>query len=215
MDLDNFIITVFCLMDDTLKELLSEWNITNVRQRGPAPTLTDSEVLTIEVVAQHLGLSQDKAIFTYFRTHYSHFFPALCCVHRTTFTRQSANLWKIKEHVWLNFVQRVQHDERLAFVDSFPLPMCRFARAPECKRMRDIAAYGRDSAARQTFYGLRVHARVCFPGVITRVELAPANVHELYLVPELAHRTGGILLGDRNYWAPLHLCTFGKRATSR
>lgn len=203
MDLDNFIITVFCCMDDALKELLAQLNITRVRQRGPAPSLSDSEVLSIEVVGQHLGLSQDKAIFSYFRTHYSHFFPSLLHVHRTTFTRQSANLWAIKERVWHWFIQRIQHNEELAFVDSFPLPVCRFARVPDCKRMREISAYGRDSATRQTFYGLRLHARVCFPGVITRVELAPANVHELYLVPELAHGTSGILIGDRNYWAPL------------
>jgi hypothetical protein len=174
-----------------------------LRARGPHPTLSDSEVLTMEVVGQYLGFSQDKALFNYFRTHYSHFFPALTQVHRTTFTRQAANLWKIKERAWLYFVGQTAHDENLAFVDSFPMPVCRFARAPECKRLRDIASFGRDASARQTFYGLRVHARVCWPGVITRVELAPAHVHELHLLPDLTEQTAGIVVGDRNYWAPM------------
>jgi len=161
----------------------------------------------MEVVGQYLGLAQDKAIFDYFRhhySHYSHFFPRLAHVHRTTFTRQAANLWVVKEQMWLYLVERrVAHDPQLAFIDSFPMPVCSFARAPECRRLRDMSGFGRDGGARAVFWGLRVHARVCWPGVITRVELAPANIHEIYLVPDLAHSTRGTLIGDRNYWAPL------------
>lgn len=201
MDLDTLIITMFCCIDDALTSCLRG---VRLRARGPNPTLCDSEVLTMEVVGQYLGLAQDKAIFDYFRTHYLHFFPHLACVHRTTFTRQAANLWAVKEKVWCYLVERcIAHDPQLAFIDSFPMPVCAFARAPECRRLREVAGYGRDGAARAVFYGLRVHARVCWPGVITRVELAPADIHEMYLVAELAHSTRGMLIGDRNYWAPL------------
>ena len=47
MDLSTFIITVFCLIDDRLKYL------GRLRERGPTPTLYDSEVLTIEVVGEY------------------------------------------------------------------------------------------------------------------------------------------------------------------
>jgi len=93
MDLDTFIITVFCEVDDMLPSLLGGKRF---RSRGPDPTLSDSEVLTIEMVGEFLGLDQDKVIFDYFRCHYSHFFPALLQIHRTTFTRQAANLWALK-----------------------------------------------------------------------------------------------------------------------
>jgi Transposase DDE domain len=55
---------------------------------------------------------------------------------------------------------------------------------------------------RQTFYGLRVHVRLEWPGVITRFCIAPANIHELTALPALAEQTGGILVGDRNSWSP-------------
>jgi hypothetical protein len=55
---------------------------------------------------------------------------------------------------------------------------------------------------RQTFYGFRLHVRVCWPGLISRIVLAPANVWEPAVVPVLAEHTGGLLLGDRNYAAP-------------
>ena len=89
MDLDMFIISVFCGIDDSLKCLTQGQGL---RQRGPAPGLLDSEVLTMEVVGEYLGLSQDTALYRYFRWHYQHFFPEMRKVHRTTFLRQAANL---------------------------------------------------------------------------------------------------------------------------
>ena len=156
----------------------------------------------MEVVGEYLGLPHDSALFAYFRRHYAHFFPALRQLHRTTFARQAANLWRVKERLWQQFAARVPHDEHFALVDSFPVPVCLFARAYRCRRFRGAAADGQDDLTRSTFYGFRVHMRLCWPGVITRVALAPANVHELAVVPELAERTAGWLVGDRNYWKP-------------
>ena len=175
MDLSTFIITVFCLIDDQLKDL------GRLRERGPAPTLCDSEVLTIEVVGEFLGLDEDTELFAYFRRHYAHFFPNLRCVHRTTFTRQAANLWKVKELLWRELLICVPHDPTFAMCDSMPLPVCLFARAYRCSRFKGEAAFGKDTLLKQTFYGFRVHVRVCWPGVISRISVAPANAHELSL----------------------------------
>ena len=179
MDLDTFIIAVFCRMDDTLKAVLQGKRL---RQRGSAPVLSDSEVLTMEAVGEYLGLSEDTALFRYFRQHYRHFFPGLERVHRTTFVRQAANLWKIKEQVWQQLLGSIRYDPTFALVDSFPLPFCQFARAYRCQRFRGEAAFGKDILSRQTFYGFRVHVHLSWPGVITRFTLAPANVHELSVV---------------------------------
>ena len=53
MDLERFIIAVFCLTDDFVQAFCREHKL---RQRGPAPTLADSEVLTIEITGEFLGL---------------------------------------------------------------------------------------------------------------------------------------------------------------
>ena len=195
MDLSTFIISVFCLIDDRLKGH-------RIRQRGPAPKLSDSEVLTIEVVGEFLGIDTDKDIHLFFRRHYSEWFPALCEVHRTTFARQAANLWKIKEDLWQDLLLLTPHDPTFALVDSMPLPACLFARAYRCRRFRGEAAFGKDTLLKQTFYGFRVHMRVCWPGLITRLSVAPANAHELSVLPELAEFTSGIVVGDRNYHSP-------------
>ncbi|MDQ4106091.1 MAG: IS982 family transposase, partial [Actinomycetota bacterium] len=127
---------------------------------------------------------------------------ALSEVHRTTFCRQAANLWKSKEHLWQELLSSTPQDPTLALCDSLPLPVCLFARAYRCRRFRGEAAFGKDTLLKQTFYGFRVHMRVCWPGVITRFSLAPANAHELSVLPSLVEHTRGIVVGDRNYWSP-------------
>lgn len=174
-----------------------------LRQRGPMPRLCDSEVLTMEVVGSYLGLSQDKALFAYFREHYRHFFPALAHVHRTTFVRQAANLWAIKERLWGALRgEAVLHDPLVGIIDSMPLPVCRFARAPWCARFRGIARFGKDHTDRQTFYGFRLHVRLGWPGVITQAFLAPANEADGEIAPVVLEGTQGVVLGDRNSWLP-------------
>jgi hypothetical protein len=128
MNLDDFIITCFCVIDEMIPMITKDQRL---RARGPAPKLSDSEVITMEVVGSYLGLSQDQELFDYFRRHYPHFFPALDGLHRSTFVRQAANLWAVKERVWCWLRDEViSYDPSLSIVDSVPLPVCRFARAP-------------------------------------------------------------------------------------
>jgi hypothetical protein len=195
MDLSTFIVTVFCIMDDWLADK-------SLRQRGPSPTMHDSEVLTMEVVGEFLGMDEDKAIYTYFRRHWQHYFPGIGQVHRTTFVRQAANLWRVKQQLWEHVLSQIAYDPTLSIVDSFPVPVCRFARASRCKLMPEAAAYGYDELARQKFYGFRAHVRICWPGVITHVELTPANVHDLTALDYLTDDVTGWVIGDRNYWSP-------------
>src|SRR5215217_4615885 len=128
-------ITVFCLIDDRLKDL------GRLRERGAAPTLCDSEVLTIEVVGEFLGLDEDTELFAYFRRHYAHFFPNLSRVHRTTFSRQAANLWKAKELIWQKLLVDAPHEPTFALADSFPL--CQLVCSPEPTALQTLQGRGR------------------------------------------------------------------------
>jgi hypothetical protein len=202
VDLEEFTIAVYCLIDALLGEVRSHPDWRRIRQRGPAPILADAEVLTMETVGEFLGLDQDVGIYQYFRREHPDWFPALQRVHRTTFARQAANLWVVKEQVWRRLLDRVPHDPALSCVDSVPTPVCRFGRAYTCRRFRGQAAFGRDTGSRATIYGFRHHLRSCWPGVLTALSVAPANVHDRDLVPELVEGATGEVLGDRNYWDP-------------
>jgi hypothetical protein len=200
MNLDDFIITCFCLNEEMMPMIIKDQRL---RARGPAPKLSDSEVITMEVVGRYLGLCQDQELFDYFRRHYTHFFPALGSVHRTTFVRQAANLWAIKERLWCWLRDElIRYDPSLSSVDRVRLPLCRCARAPWCVRFRGVASYGKDHTDRQTFYSFRLHAQLSWPGLLTRVFLAPANEADGEIAPNLLECTTGVVLGDRNYWLP-------------
>src|SRR5512132_1225855 len=82
------------------------------------------------------------------------------------------------------------------------MPVGRFGRADRCRRLAELASFGRDEGAKQTFYGLRAHLRVCWPGVITDGHLAPATLHDLTMADDLLAGAHGWALGDRSDWSP-------------
>lgn len=195
MDIITFLISVYCLIDDSLAGQ-------KLRRRGPAPTLSDAEVLTIEIVGEFLGIDTDAGLYRFFRRHFSGWFPGLKKIHRTTFTRQAANLWAVKRQLWQQVVAVVPHDRLISVIDSFPLPVCRFGRAPRCRRFRGTASYGYDEVARQKFYGFRAHVRLGWPGVVADFRLLPAHIHDIAAAEAMLPPLRGWVLGDRNYWAP-------------
>jgi hypothetical protein len=60
MNLDDSIVNIFCETDNFMKKCVEPRMI---RARGPLPQLVDSEVLTMEIIGEILGLDTDKAIF--------------------------------------------------------------------------------------------------------------------------------------------------------
>lgn len=85
MPIIGFIITVFCLIDDECKVLDKP-----LRKRGFEPALSDSEVMTMEIVGNFLRIDTDKGIWSYFKTHWLELFPKM--VDRSNFAKQASNL---------------------------------------------------------------------------------------------------------------------------
>ena len=83
--MEYFIIAVFCKIDELLKAITVSQK---VRAKGFAPALSDSEVITMEIVAEYRGIETDIGIWRYFREHWQAWFPKLKS--RTTFVRQAA-----------------------------------------------------------------------------------------------------------------------------
>lgn len=117
MDISTFLITVYCFVDDSLKGI-------KLRKRGLQPRLSDSEVITMEIVGEFLGIDKDKGMYNLFKRHYADWFPAIRSTHRTTFIRKAANLWKVKERIWQEMLRQMPFDRQISIVNSFPVPVC-------------------------------------------------------------------------------------------
>ena len=63
MDRADFIITVYCLVCDQYQMIKSQ---PKIRRGGFAPTLTDEEVITIELCGEFFKLHSDEDIFDHF-----------------------------------------------------------------------------------------------------------------------------------------------------
>jgi len=116
----------------------------------------------MEVVGEFLGIDTDKGIYEFFKRHYQEWFPALGALHRTTFARQGANLWKVKEDLWQHIVRKefalegAEQAYPLLVIDSFPIAVCKKSRSYRCKIMRELSARGRDANLGK-FLGMRAH----------------------------------------------------------
>ena len=203
MTQEDLLIHIFCLLDDQLKAL-GGGERPRLRAAGPAPTLADSEALAIACFGEVLGLDTDRGIYLHARERYAHLFPALRRTSRTGFARQAANLWALQQSLQGRLAAAFLAglpEPPLWLIDSFPLPACRYARAPSCRRLAGVASFGFDASARAVFYGLKVHLRAA-GGVVVQMELAPANVHDRDVAAELMPEGVGLALADRNYWSP-------------
>jgi hypothetical protein len=185
--IEEFIIAVFCCVDDLLKEITQGQPI---RAKGFAPALSDSEVMTMEIVAEYQGIDTDQAIWCYFRRHWLAWFPRLGS--RSSFVRQAANLWQYK--------QRLQHHlavklgalaDGVHLVDGIPIPLCALTRAAGCRSFQGVAAYGYCAAKKQFYYGFHGHLLISATGVITGFSLTPANGSEREALWEMVQTIRG------------------------
>lgn len=195
MPLEDFIITVFCWVEEHSGLLIGDQRL---RQRGFAPKLTDSEVITMEVVGEFLGLDTDEHIWQYFHQHWQPWFPQLGS--RTTFSQQAANLWAIKQGLHRQLVVALgAAQDSIHLVDGCPLPLCVLTRAPRCRLFAGDADYGYCAAKKQYYYGFHGHLMVTIGGVITAWTVTPASGDEREALWDLTEGIQGLVIGDKGY----------------
>lgn len=139
MIIEDFIINVYCLIDDLKKkELLKDEKL---RKRGFEPNLSGSEVITLEIVGEFLGIDTDKRMWEYFCNHWRELFPKLGS--RSNFAKHAANLWQLKKRLQKRLsIQMGAFSDPLHMSDGFPMPTCHFKRAYFSPLFEGSTAYG-------------------------------------------------------------------------
>jgi hypothetical protein len=198
MPLEDFIISVYCCVEDIYREIAK----TPLRTRGFAPKLTDSEVITMEIVGEFLGKDQDIQIWSYFRDHWRSWFPNLGS--RANFVKQSANLCDAKQRIQRQLVEKMHAlNDAVHLVDGFPMPVCKITRAARSHCFKGEAAYGYCAAKDEKYYGFEGHVLINSEGVICGGTFAAANIDERDVLQDLTDGLTGLLVGDKGYIRPV------------
>ena len=196
MERDIFIISVYCLVVEIMQVIEKTHKF---RTKGFPPKLTDAEVITIEICGEFFKLHEDTEIYKYFRRHYLHYFPNLPS--RTTFVRQSANLWQVKVLCQSLIVRMAdQQSDQIQSIDTLPLPVCTYTRGGfRDKRFPTIAEFGHCAAKKMDYYGFKLGLRISRIGMITHFPLLSARLHDVNHLGSLIEGFTGTIPADKGF----------------
>ncbi len=195
MDRTDFIITVYLLVCEHYQAINAHYPL---RRGGFAPALTDEEVITIEICGEYVKLGTDEDLFDHFQSYYQDWFPQLR--DRTLFVRQAANLWQVAALIQQRLTQvSGQAADPVQVIDTLPLPVCTYTRAPRDRCFKPEADYGYCAAKDLHYYGFKLGLRVARSGMIIHYPLRPARPHDVQLTDDLVANFAGVVPADKGF----------------
>lgn len=195
---EDFILTAYVIIDDLYLQYVP--NFIAHRRHAKKAKLSDSEIITIGICGELIGIDSENAWFSFVKRNYRHLFPNIGS--RSRFNRTRRALLQITELLREKLLSVFSiSNSKYLIVDSFPLPVCKFGRARYCRCFRtDGAAYGRCASKKETYFGYKVHVLLTLEGFITSFEITPASVDDREGLRDLiSGRSGLIILGDKGY----------------
>lgn len=195
---EDFILTTYVIID----ELYHQFALPEVAKRRHVldAKLSDSEIITISLCGELLGVDSENAWFSFVKKNYRHLFPNLCS--RSRFNRTRRALLQTTELLRQKMISVFPIPFSQYFViDSFPLAVCKFGRARYCRSFRSYGAdYGRCPSKKETYFGYKVHATITLEGYITTFEITPASTDDREGLKDMVGgQSGLVILGDKGY----------------
>lgn len=195
MPLNDYIIHVFCLIDDIYHNLFGS---KGVRKAGYSAILQDSELITMVTIGEFLGLSDNKKIWLYFKSCYQYYFPNISLVSYKIFNKHATNLWLVMRYIQVEILKQF-HDCDLYLADGFPLPICHLARYKRCTLFHDKTALGYCAAKDERYYGFKIILVTTEDGVPIDYAIDAANIDERELLTRTAIPEHTTIIADKGF----------------
>ena len=195
---EDFILIIFVIMDDLYQQYVPV-SVSNRRNVKDAK-LSDSEIITISICGELVGIDSEKAWFSFVKKNYKYLFPKIGS--RSRFNRTRRALLSITELLRKKLLSEFFIPRSPYFIiDSFPLEVCKFGRAHFCRTFRCYGAdYGKCPSKKETYFGYKVHAIITLEGFITAFEITPASTDDREGLRDLTDGLSNItILGDKGY----------------
>lgn len=173
MDLDSFLVALYVLVDDWLKENRAP------AKRGPGrPTLlSDGEVLTLAILAQWPRFRSERDFFRFADVHLRGYFP--CLVSYGQLNRRIRALEPELKALQRGLAETLADGSEVYYILDTTLILA-VVRVRACRKglFAGQAAFGRNVSKTEWIYGFKVALSVSPEGVVTAFGLAPANSDE-------------------------------------
>src|SRR5437763_2872433 len=200
LDKATVLTTIFSIVDDTMKG--SAMIQDALRRPGPAPHLSDSEVITLALYQELSGDPREDHFFRLHQASLQTFLPGLN--ERSRYNRRKRDLWWaiLAVRVSLQLVLDAFELEETAVIDSAPVPCVSYKRSKQASDFVGTADYGVCSSKAMKYFGYKLHSVVSLSGLIMGFLLTAASRYDNQPVVELldsfTHQLK-LLLGDGAY----------------
>ena len=172
---------------------------------GPKSRCPDSDIICISWLLELVGKDSELAGYKMIKAACGDIFPNL--PERSRFNRRRRNLCRASEKLRQILIQLLPEDD-VFIVDSFPIPLCDFKRAPastsplKCADATGtLATYGKCATkGLNTFFGFRGSVITTAYRLPVDFAIAPADTDDREVLPLFCERgTYPIIIGDKGY----------------
>jgi hypothetical protein len=173
MDLDSFLVSLYVLVDDWWKLECSS----KPPKIGRPALLSDSEVITLAIVAQWPRFRSERDFWRFASSHLRSYFPTLCS--QSQFNRRVRALEPEMRALQLAFARELAESSAVyRVVDTTLVPAMVRVRASRKGLFCGQASFGRSASKTEWVYGFKVALVVNPEGVVSTFDLAPAASDE-------------------------------------
>ena len=195
---------IFEEMLPIITEALSDHidNNGNIPKIGRNPKFSDVKVIALALAAEFLSMDSENRLFDLIKD--SAFFSLNGLIERSAFNRRRRSLRHYFNTVLEYLSDKISPAEDAFIVDSFPIEVCRFARAKRvrvCKENFDTAPdYGYCAAQKNTYFGYKLHGLCGVSGVFKKIDLSKASIADIHYLQDIKEDISQcILIGDKAY----------------
>jgi len=188
VDTDTFVTTCYVIVDDLLKALSSP-----VRQhrRGRPLLLSDSEFITLMLLAQWHGRGSERAALRCAQERFATYFPRISGLGQSSFNKRARSLWQTLARIGPAVTERIVRLDggdsgAYEALDCTAIPLMSRRRGERTRLFgRDEATIGRGGVDQGWYYGVKLCIAVTMHGCATGFLAGPANTGDRWMAEGL------------------------------
>ncbi len=167
----------FVLVDEAYQALEAQFGAW--RSRGPAPTFSDSEVITVALLIDTFFHGHEALGLAFLRQYEPTLFPALPTEGHFNERRRVLVqiIEQVRRHITITHAL-IPADDPCRLIDSAPIPVCTYGRASANSTIAGPEYFSVMASRKAKLFGFRLYLTTTSTQVVDRWMLAPAAPHD-------------------------------------